>query len=232
MTYCDSSRPITLVLCLVLAACGYPERPKPDTAAIMLEESRDALASRLECQEALDAARTALVRKDVDRCVTSLAQAAAFLRTEAIAAPPEARTALVAAADEFEMLLANVAKNRARTSRDFDRVAARAHTAETGLHLSRAREALLKDDDVRAGQEYFMASDHLERAAKDARLRADPVVQVAIADTRSLATEMMNGMAVVPDEALKATQEIQAAIRRIDASVYVPHVPESWIRYD
>jgi hypothetical protein len=90
----------------------------------------------------------------------------------------------------------------------------------------------LKGDDLRAGEEYFMSTDHLERGAKDARLRVDPVVQAAIADTRSLATEMMNGMTVVPDEALRLTQGIQAAIRRIDASVYVPHVPESWIRYD
>jgi hypothetical protein len=142
MTYPDSSRPITLALCLVLAACGRPERPKPVTAAIMFEESRDALASRLECQEALDAARTAIVRKDVDRCGTSLAEAAAFLRTEAIAAAPEERTALVAAAEDFEMLLASVAKNRARTSRDFDRVAARPHGRGRAAPVARSGGAL------------------------------------------------------------------------------------------
>ena len=69
------------------------------------------------------------------------------------------------------------------------------------------------------------------KTSKYPRLRADSVVQAAIADTRSLATEMMKGMRAVPDEAFKVTGEIQAAIRRIDARVYVPPGPDSLPRY-
>jgi hypothetical protein len=47
----------------------------------------------------------------------------------------------------------------------------------------------------------MMSIDHLERAATDARIRTDSTVKRVIADTRSLADEMMRGVEAVPDEA-------------------------------
>jgi len=221
-----------LALCALLAACAQPDRQKSDTTAIVFDEPRDALASREECQNAFDAARTALVKRDVDACLTSLTDAARFFRDQSRADAPEARPALQAAAEELETLAANVANGRRRTAREFDRAFARAHAAEAQQHLVHARAALLKDDTVRAGEELIMTADHLERAAKDAKRPADPVVRTAIADTRSLAGEMMRGMAAVPDEASKVSTEIESAIRRIVASVYVPLGPEPLTKYD
>ena len=206
-----------LALCIVVAGCGRAGAPKQDTTALVFEESPGALASRHEAQSSFDAARRALVRRDFDGCVASLSEAAAFFRATASAAEPDAREALTAAAEELETLVANIAKGQARTPKDFDRVFARAHAAESAHHLARARVALLKDDHVRTGEELVMSVDHLERAAKDARLRADRDVQTAIAYAKTLAGEMVQGTIAVPDETTRVAQQIARAIRRIDA---------------
>lgn len=207
-----------LVLCLAIASCDRMARTRADTTAIVFDEASDPLVSRHEAQSAFDAARAALARKDFDACITSLSEAAAFFRATAGVVEPEAKTALVAAAEELETLAANIANDRARTPRDFDRVFAQAHAAESAQHLTRVRVALLNGDNMRAGKELLMTVDHLERAAKDARLRGDREVQRAIADTRTLAGEMVKGMIAVPDEVTRTTEEIGRAIRRIDAA--------------
>jgi hypothetical protein len=214
-----------LALSVGCAACGPAERPKADTTAIPLQTSPGALASRHECQASLDSARTALVTKDAEACVANLARAATFFRAEIHSAPPDTRAALSATAEEIETLVANIAKGRPRTPRDFDRAFARANAAEADLHLGRARAALMQGDHVRAGEELLMATDHLERAAKDGRLRRDSVVQTAIAHTKSLAGEMIRGMSAVPDEERRVSSEIAAAIERIVAHVYIPPEP-------
>lgn len=223
---------MALAVCLALAGCGRLERPAPDTTAVALEEPTDPLASRQECQDALDAARTALVRKRVDACITSLTDAAAFFRDQSRTDAPEVRPALQAAAEELETLAANVARGRAPTPRDFDRAFARAHAAEASQHLAHARAALLESDDKRAGAEFLMAVDHLERAAKDAKLRDDSRVERAVADTRSLAGEMVRGTVAVPDESNKVSAEIERALKRVVDYVYVAPGPEPLTRYD
>jgi hypothetical protein len=210
--------------CLVTAGCSRTPASKRDTTAIVVEESPGALASRREAQDCFDAARSAFLRKDSEECITRLAEAAAFFRTQARAAKPDAKPALETAAEEIETFLANVANGYDRTAKDLDRVYAQAHAAESGLHLSRARAAMAGDDNVRAGEELLMSIDHLERAARDARRPRDPAVRSAVADARSLATEMVKGMPAVPDEATKLTNKIETAIRRIVASIEVPRL--------
>jgi len=100
----------------------------------------------------------------------------------------------------LETLAANVANGRPPKPRDFDRALARAHSAEATQHLVHARAALLENDDKRAGEEFLMAVDHLERAAKDAKLRRDSVVETAVADACTLAGEMVRATAAEPDE--------------------------------
>jgi hypothetical protein len=93
-----------------------------------------------------------------------------------------------------------------------DRTFARAHAAEASLHLLRAHAAMVRRENVRAGEELLITVDHIERAAKDARLQADSSIQAAIAGTRSLAIEMAKGMEAVPDEVTRVTDEIERAI--------------------
>jgi hypothetical protein len=219
-----------MALYIVFAVCARSERPEPDTTMITVEQSPGALASRRECQAALDAARAALIRKDADACITSLAEAAAFFRNQARTDAPEVRPVLSEAAEEMETLAANIVNGRARTPRDFDRAFARANAAEATQHLAHARAALAERDDVRAGEELIMVADHLERAAKDAKARNDRVVQTAIADARTIGSEMMRGTRAAPDETNKVTVEIERAIRRIVERVYVPPGPKPLTR--
>jgi hypothetical protein len=212
---------------VLVGACGGPRPERAiDTTAITFDEPKDVLGTRQECQLALDSARRALIRNNIDGCTTNLADAAAFFRAEATKAAPDARSALIEAATGIETLLANIAHARTRTPRDFDRVFAKAHTAEVRLHLSHFRVALFEHDHRRAGEELLMATDHLERATRDARLRDDRAVNAAIANAHSLALEMVRGTSIVPDEATRVTGEISVAIDRIAAHVYVPAGPE------
>ena len=63
-----------------------------------------------------------------------------------------------------------------------------------------------------------MSVDHLERAAKDARREGDGAVQAAIADTRTLAGEMVKGVAAAPDEITKVSEELERAITRLGST--------------
>ena len=215
----------TLVVAVVLAGCVRSERAERDTTAIAVEDSWGALASRQECQRALDSARAALIRKDADACMTSLLEAAAFFRNQSRDDAPEVRPALRAAAEEMETLAANIVNGRTRTPKDLDRAFTRAHAAEATQHLAHARAAISARDNVRAGEELVMAADHLERAMKDAKLRNRRAVLPAIAHVRALADDMMRDAGAAFDETSEVTAEMERAIRRVVESVYVPPGP-------
>ena len=208
------------LLCAALVACSRTESPHRDTSAaarvpLQVVESPGALASRREAQESFDAAREALVRKDFEGAATALSDAATFYQVEARTAPLDAKQALDRAGDALDSLAARVAHGEVRSPAALDRVVANAHAAEAWLHLIRGHAAVLKRDNVRAGEELVMSVDHLERAAKDAGAHADSLVRSAIADTRSLAAEMVKGMEAVPDETARVTDEIERAMGRI-----------------
>ena len=76
-----------------------------------------------------------------------------------------------------------------------------------------------------------MATDHLERATKDAKLRNNRAVLTAIAHARTLADNMMRGAGATLDETREVTAAMQRAIRRVVESVYVPPGPEPLTRY-
>ena len=210
--------------CLLASACGRAPAAKPDSTAAGVEQSGGVLADRHEAQSCLDSARSAFVRRDYEGCITRLAEAAAYFREQARVAPLDARSSLDAAAEEIETFLANVANGRDRSTKDLDRVYAQAHAAESGMHLAHARTAMAAGDSVRAGEELVMSIDHLERAARDARRPRDAAVRRAVTDTRAVATAMIEGTSAVPDEVTRASREIEAAIRRIAASIEVPRL--------
>ena len=222
-TLLDVRRGGAWCLCAALAACGRAEVPPPDTGAaarVPLEviESPGALASRREAQDLFDAARGALARKDLESAATALSDAATFIQAEARTAGGDAEQALGRSAEEIDLIAVRVAHGEIHAPDTLDHAFANAHAAEALHHLLRAHAAILKRDNVRAGEELVMSVDHLERAAKDARLHADSLIQAAIADTRSLAGEMIRGMEAVPDEAARITDEIERAVHRIAPS--------------
>ena len=210
--------------CFLAVACGRGPTAKPDSTAVVLEQSGGALADRHEAQSCLDSARSAFVRRDYEGCITRLAEAAAYFREQARVAPLDARSSLDAAAEEIETFLANVANGRDRSPKDLDRVYAQAHAAESGMHLAHARTAMAAGDSVRAGEELVMSIDHLERAARDARRPRDVTVRRAVTDTRAVATKMLEHASVTPDQVARASRAIEAGIRRIAASIEVPRL--------
>ena len=209
-----------LALGLVVAGCQREEMPSPtDTAAAaaVLTESPGALATRHEAQAMIDRARVALERKDFEVSRSELADAAVFMRTEAQEVGGEARETLIRAADELDTLATWVARGEVTTRAALDRASLRANRAEATHHLLRAKDAIAARDQVRAGEELTMSIDHLERAANDAGQRTDLVVRTAVADARTLASEMIKGVFAVPDEVTKVTDELANAILRVDA---------------
>lgn len=208
-------------LAVLGASCarGPDAGSKSDTAqAPVVTESPGALATRREAQETFDRARAALQRKDFTAATTELANAAAFMRGQAQDAQADARPALERAAATFDTLAIQVTTGNVQ-AKTLDRAFASANRAEAQHHLLRAKDAVEKNDNARAGEELTMSVDHLERALKDAGRQADAAVMSAMADARTFADKMMKGMAAAPDEAKKVTDQLGDRIRRLGPDV-------------
>lgn len=208
-------------LALIGSGCakGPEAGAKSDTAQVptrVVTASPGALATRREAQEAFDRARAALQQKDFTTAKTELSSAAAFMRTHAQDALADAKPALERAAAAFDTLATQVSTGNIQ-AKTLDRAFASANRAEAEYHLLRAKDAVAKTDNARAGEELTMSVDHLERAMKDAGRQSDAAVQRALADARTLAGEMMKGVAATPDEAKKVTDQIADQIQRLDA---------------
>lgn len=210
-------------LAVLGASCarGPEAGSKTDTAqapAPVVTASPGALATRREAQETFDRARAALQRKDFTAAKTELASAAAFMRSQAQDDQSDAKPALERAAAVFDTLAAQVTTGNVQT-KTLDRAFASANRAEAQHHLLRATDAIAKNDNARAGEELTMSVDHLERAMKDAGRVSDAAVKSALADARTLAAEMMKGVAAAPDEAKKVTDQLADQIRRLGGDV-------------
>lgn len=219
-----NTRTTTLLGALAVLGASCARGPevgsKSDTTqpAPVVTASPGALATRREAQETFDRARAALQTKDFATAKTELTDAAAFMRTQAQEAEGDARSALERAAAGFDTLVAQVSSGNVRPAM-LDRAFARANRAEAEHHLLRAKDAVAKQDNARAGEELTMSVDHLERAMKDAGGQADADVKSALADARSLAGEMMKGVAATPEKAKKVTDQLEAQIRRLSSDV-------------
>jgi hypothetical protein len=216
-----TARISALLAVVIVTGCNGPEArlSSSDTtpAVPVYTESPGALATRHEAQESLDRARTAFEQRQLETMRAELADAAAFLRTEAQQTEGDAGLPLRGAAAELDSLARRAASGELPTVRAVDRAFINMNRAEARYHLLRAGDAIANGENDRAGEELTMSVDHLERAAKDAARQADATVQTAIADARTLAGEMMKGMGAVPDEAWRVTEELERAIDRIGA---------------
>ena len=217
----SNTRSTTLVGVLAVLVMSCAREPKAESKADtaqapsrVVTASPGALATRREAQETFDRARAALQRKDFAAAKTELGDAAAFMRSQAQDSQGDDKPALEGAAAGFDSLAALVVTGNVQ-SKTLDRAFARANRAEAEHHLLRAKEALTKSDNGRAGEELTMSVDHLERALQDAGRQADAAVKSAMAEARTLAGEMMKGVAAAPDEAKKVTDQLTDQIRRL-----------------
>jgi hypothetical protein len=224
-TMSRNTRTTTLLAALAVLGASCTRGPeagsKSDTAQAappVVTASPGALASRREAQETFDRARAALERKDFTSAKTELANAAAFMRTQAQEAQSDAKAGLERAAAAFDTLATSVSTGTVQ-AKTLDRAFASANRAEAEHHLLRAKDALAKNDNARTGEELTMSVDHLERAVRDAGRQADAALKSAMADARTLAGEMMKGAAATPDEAKKVTDQLGDQIRRLGGEI-------------
>lgn len=215
-------------LAVLVAGCQRDQRREPvdsGTTGRAIAESPGALATRREAQEALERARLAFERKDSLLAKSELKGAATFLRTEAQQAAGEAQAALRRAADELEVLGDRIAKGQLRSGAALVTASLSVNRTEAAYHLQRAKDALATAAHSRAADELTMTVDHLERAAKDAGRQADTTITSAIANARTLANELMKGIAAVPDESKKVADGLSIAIARLGGDVKVQKEP-------
>ena len=220
-----TSRLSALLAMVLVAGCKGPEarvsRSDTTPAVPAVIESPGALATRHEAQESLNRARAAFEQKQLETMRAELADAATFLRTEAQRTEGDAGVPLRLAAAELDSLARQAASGAMPTARAVDRAFINANRAEARYHLLRAGGAIANGENERAGEELTMSVDHLERAAKDAGRQADTAIRTAIADARTLASEMMKGAGAVPDEVWRVTEELERAIDRSTSGVGV-----------
>jgi hypothetical protein len=206
-----------LLAAVLVTGCSKGPEARPADPVISADapaviESPGSLATRHEAQESLDRARAAFEQKRYDAMRSELADAAAFLRTEAQETEGDAGKPLRHAASQLDSLASRVVTGAPPTRTAVARALVNTNRAEAQYHLLRAGDAITNGDNQRAGEELTMSVDHLERAARDGGRPADPALQTAIADARTLAGEMLKGVGAVPDEAWRVTDQMDRAI--------------------
>src|SRR5574338_953478 len=134
---------------IVMMACGPRDRSGDDSSAAFRSpldtiESPGALATRLEAQEWFDAASDAVSQKNFDAAAAALSDAVAFFRQQARSAEENARQPLAQVAEELDALARRVSQGDVREPGGLTRVFARAHGAESFVHLVRANAAMVR----------------------------------------------------------------------------------------
>jgi hypothetical protein len=205
----------------VTGACkGAGEAKSKETTAVPgVVESRGALAMRREAQEHLDKARERFVQKDMTTAATELRAASTFLRERADSATGEVRDHMLRSAGELDKLANEVESNAIKSAKSLDYAFARAQHAEAELHHSHAVAAWARKDMARASDELTMATDHFERAAKDAGEVLGAGAKKALTDTREVAGQLTKGVGFVPEQVGKAIEELGKEIRILGTKI-------------
>ena len=180
-------------------ACDRPVHVADSAAAAKsqaMTAAGDVFLARREAQAHFDSARARFVAKDLLASARSLREAASFARGHADSVIEPATTALKRSADELDGMASRVAKGRTTSLRALDRVLARAQLAEVQYHCVRALDAWKSHDGPVTGAELTMLVDHFERAATDGRQALSASASSMIAETRAVATKLMQGTAV------------------------------------
>ncbi|WP_396206333.1 hypothetical protein [Gemmatimonas sp.] len=150
------------------------------------------LALRTEAQQHFDAAREALRFKDPKTMASALRAAATVVHQQTDSAANEVKAHLNEVAHELDTL-ANRAESGAKLTADrLDRLFARANQAEAERHQRRSVDALILRDTLRAAEDMLMAVDHLERAARDARIPLDQPALAVAHSARALGADLLD----------------------------------------
>jgi hypothetical protein len=181
-----------------------------------MTQAGDVFLARREAQMHFDSARARLIANDFAASARSLREAAAFTRQHSDSVAEPAKKALATAANELDRLATRTARGGATSIRTLDRTFARAQLAEVQYHCVRALDAWKANNGPATGAELLMLTDHFERAAVDGRQALGASAKRMVADTRALATKLVQGTLVersAVDSILAATdQEVHKLI--------------------
>jgi hypothetical protein len=123
---------------------------------------------------------------------SALRAAATVVHQQTDSAANEVKAHLNEVAHELDTL-ANRAESGAKLTADrLDRLFARANQAEAERHQRRSVDALILRDTLRAAEDMLMAVDHLERAARDARIPLDQPALAVAHSARALGADLLD----------------------------------------
>lgn len=201
---------MTLIVVAAAIACG-PSKDEiarrgaaTDSAAAIAskqkaaEQAGEVMASRREAQTYLDSARVALRAKKNGAAANELRDAATFTRQQMDSATGSAKLALQKSAYELDELATRLTTGRLESAATLDHAFGRLQIAETQMHSAHALAAWRATKPGVAGAELIEATDHFERALKDAGRPSSDSTANLLKDTRALAAKLTQGATVSP----------------------------------
>ena len=166
------------------------------SAALPTPSQRDSatgrLAMRTEAQQHFDEAREALRHKDPKAMATALRAAAVVVRQQTDSAADDAKARLGAVAHELDTLARRAEDGAQLAANRLNLLFASANQAEAERHQRRSVDALILRDTLRAAEDMLMAVDHLERAARDARIPLDKPALAVANSARALGADLLD----------------------------------------
>lgn len=181
---------------------GLPARTTPPRDSL-----GGTLAERIEPQQHFDQARAAFASSDRASTAAALRQAAAHFRQVTDTASPQVRAQLNDVERSLSALAGKMEGTASVSLREIDRVFASAHLAEAERHQVLSVNAWTEKDSLRTAEELVMAVDHLERAAKDARLAFDAKAKRELASARKTGAALLAHTALDNGVSVPRTQQ-------------------------
>jgi hypothetical protein len=211
------------------AGCGRAEQSRTETTAATTTPavtatptettlSAGAIGTRSEAQDHFDRSRAAFLKQDMKTASAELHDASVFMRERADSATGFAKALAARSASELDSLAQKVGASSVTSPASLDHVFAHANRAEAERHYALATRAWGQHQAKRTGEELTMAIDHLERAAKDAGLKADTALTHSMTNAREVANGLLQG-GTAPTGVDEALKDVELQLRRFGARV-------------
>ena len=213
-------------LCSVLAASdcrkGNDAAPPTETGQTVQGTTPSAGTTEqskgLDPQVLRDSARASIGR-DSAAMTRALRSAADFARRQADRANQTAKEAYIRSAAEMDTLAASISAGVKRSEQTVDSAFARLNYAEGLDHMAEAMNAWAAHQRSQAAEELQAATDNLERAAQDARVKLDARTTKAAAAARGLAGRMKEAAELEDQEVRRTMSELDARLRQLGARI-------------
>jgi hypothetical protein len=220
-------------LVVATAACGGREEeerqptsepstlehtPPPDSQTEIIEAQTDTTIPMDEPEAALKKARD-LRTTDPLATATSLRDAAAFIRLQAVNASGEARTHLEEADRRLERLASDAEAGTERSAHEFEIAFAGVHEALAEELARRAREDWAQQSAAKAGQELKAASRHFDYAVEYAGRSEDRAAMDAIREANAVSEKLIQGSGWVAADVERSFDHLERELTRLGSNI-------------